>query len=103
MPILYTTQPDLEPIEFTHFDCWEEAMEENNWTLPQLHLDIIHSWEESLGITLLYAEEENAGHDGHLYGDTIWDVVCFRVLQGGYSVYSGDNFIEIYDYEGEEE
>lgn len=97
MPILYTMQPDLEPIEFTHFDCWEEAMEENNWEHIDLYLDIIQSWEKSLGITLLYSDEEP-----HLYGDSIWDVVCFRVLQGGYSVYSGDNFIEIYNHEGEE-
>lgn len=96
MPILYTTQPDLDPIEYTHFDCWDEAMEENNWTLTELHRDIIQSWEKSLGLTLFEGCENP-------YSASVWDAVCFKVLQGGYSVYSGDNFIEIYDYEGEEE
>ena len=92
MPTLYETQPDLEPIEYTHFDCWAESMEENSLTPLELYLDIIHAWENSLGCNLLYDDEEP-----QLYGDNLWDVVCFRVLQAGYSVYSGDNFIEIYE------
>lgn len=92
MNILYDTQPeDLEPIEFTHYDCWDEAMEENNWTLFELYMDIIRSWEKSLGVTLIFEDEEP-----QLYGDSIWDLVVFRVLQGGYDVYVGTAFIEIY-------
>jgi hypothetical protein len=91
MATLYATQPDLEPIEYTHFDCWDEVMEENNWTHFELYMDIIRSWEKSLGVTLIFEDEEP-----QLYGDSIWDLVVFRVLQGGYDVYVGTAFIEIY-------
>lgn len=76
MSIYYNAQPDREPVEFTHFDCWDDdtTMEE-----------IVMSWEASLGITLPT--------------DT-WDSVIMTLLRHGYDVYEGDEFIEI--YEGEE-
>jgi hypothetical protein len=75
MSIYHNTQPDLEPIEFTHFDCWDDdtTMEE-----------IVMSWEASLGITLPT--------------DT-WDAVIMTLLRHGYDVYEGDEFIEIYQSE----
>lgn len=74
MGILYTTRPDdLEPIEFTHFDCWEEdtTMEE-----------ILESWESSLGITL---------------PKDSWDSAIMQLLRKGYDVYEGEEFIEIFE------
>lgn len=74
MGILYTTRPDdLEPVEFTHFDCWEEdtTMEE-----------ILESWESSLGITL---------------PKDSWDSAIMQLLRKGYDVYEGEEFIEIFE------
>lgn len=71
---LYTVQPDdLEPIEFTHFDCWDDDDTMEN---------IIHSWEASLGITL---------------PNDSWDSVIMQLLRKGYDVYEGDSFIEIFE------
>lgn len=66
---------DIEPVEFTHFDCWDDdtTMEE-----------IIHSWEASLGITLPVDS---------------WDSVIMSLLRNGYDVYEGDEFIEIFETE----
>ena len=78
MSILYTIRPDdLEPIEFTHFDCWDDSttMEE-----------IVHSWESTLGITLPVDS---------------WDAVIMQLLRKGYDVYEGDEFIEIFESEEE--
>jgi hypothetical protein len=71
---LYTVEPDdLEPIEYTHFDCWEDG---DTW------FDISRAWEKSLGIAL-----SNESIDS-----TIMDL-----LRNGYDVYEGDEFIEIYE------
>ena len=79
MSTYFICQPeDIEPVEFTHFDCWDDdtTMEE-----------IIHSWEASLGITLPVDS---------------WDSVIMALLRNGYSVYEGDEFIEIYELEENE-
>lgn len=74
MGMLYTIQPDdLEPIEYTHFDCWEDG---DTW------FDISRAWEKNLGIAL-----SNESIDS-----TIMDL-----LRNGYDVYQGDEFIEIYE------
>ena len=78
MSIYHLTQPDdIEPVEFTHFDCWADdtTMEE-----------IVHSWEASLGITLPVDS---------------WDSVIVSLLRNGLDVYEGDEFIEIYLTQGE--
>lgn len=80
MSIYFTIRPDdLEPIEYTHFDCWEETDTDET---------IIQSWEASLGVTL--------PHDS-------WDSVIVQLLRKGYSVYEGDGFIEIFDLDEEGE
>jgi hypothetical protein len=74
MGMLYTIRPDdLEPVEFTHFDCWED-----NTTMEE----IIQSWEASLGINLPVDS---------------WDNVIMQLLRQGYDVYEGDEFIEIFE------
>jgi hypothetical protein len=79
MGILYTTQPeDIEPVEYTHFDCWED-----DTTME----DVIHAWEASLGVTLPVDS---------------WDSVIVQLLRLGYDVYEGDEFIEVYYVQGEE-
>ncbi len=76
---LYAVRPDdLEPVEFTHFDCWEDdtTMEE-----------ILESWEALLGITL---------------PKDSWDSAIMQLLRQGYDVYEGDEFIEIFLVQGDE-
>jgi hypothetical protein len=80
MGILYTIQPeDKEPIEFTHFDCWEEG---ETWE------GIAKAWNTTLGGFL--SEVDNS------------DVIIMQLLRRGYDVYEGDNFVEVYEGEGEE-
>jgi hypothetical protein len=80
MGILYTIQPeDKEPIEFTHFDCWEEG---ETWE------SIAKAWNTTLG--------------GFLFEVDNSDVIIMQLLRRGYDVYEGDNFVEVYEGEGEE-
>ena len=73
MGMLYTIQPeDREPVEFTHFDCWEDDETESDITL---------AWSSTLGFTL---------------PDRIEDAIL-SLLRKGYDVYEGDSFIEIYE------
>ena len=78
MGILYNIQPDIEPVEYTHFDCWQDS---TTWA------EIARAWSASLGITL---PEENEP-----------DLIILDLLRKGFDVYEGDNFIEIYDLQGE--
>lgn len=74
MSTYFICQPeDIEPVEFTHFDCWDDdaTMEE-----------IVSSWSKNLGIEL---------------PTDSWDSVIMTLLRNGYSVYEGDEFIEIYE------
>ena len=74
MSIYYTAQPeDREPIEFTHFDCWED---DETWT------EVLDAWEKTLGIKLPRESESD---------------LIVALLQRGYDVYWGDSFIEIYE------
>lgn len=76
---LYTIQPDdLDPIEFTHFDCWEDG---DTW------YDIVREWEKNLGVGL---------------SKDSMDATIMDLLRNGYDVYQGDEFIEIYLVQGEE-
>lgn len=78
MGTLFTIQPeDREPIEFTHFDCWEDG---TTWT------EIARAWGASLGITLAEGNQD----------ETILDL-----LRRGYDVYEGDEFIEVFESEEE--
>ena len=78
MGILYTIQPDdIEPVEFTHFDCWEDA---TTWG------EIARSWSATLGITL---PEDSQ------------DATILELLRRGFDVYEGDEFIEVYNLQGE--
>jgi hypothetical protein len=79
MGILYTIQPDdLEPVEFTHFDCWDES---TTWA------GIARAWGATLGVTL---PEEDAP-----------DLIILELLRKGFDVYEGDEFIEVYDLQGD--
>lgn len=73
---LYRIQPeDLEPVEFTHFDCWEDT---TTWA------EIARSWSATLGITLAEGNQD----------ETILDL-----LRHGFNVYEGEEFIEVYEGE----
>ena len=76
MPNLYSIQPeDREPIEFTHFDCWEEG---ETWE------GIARAWSATLGVALAEGNQD----------ETILDL-----LRKGFDVYEGDEFIEVYESE----
>lgn len=76
---LYTIQPDdLEPIEYTHFDCWNDG---DTW------YDIVREWEKNLGVGL---------------SKDSMDATIMDLLRNGYDVYEGDEFIEIYLVQGED-
>lgn len=74
MGILYEIQPDdLEPVEFTHFDCWDDA---TTWG------EIARSWGATLGITL----PEDSQY-----------ATILELLRRGFDVYEGNDFIEVYE------
>lgn len=74
MGILYTIQPeDREPIDFTHFDCWED---DDTWE------SVAEAWSRTLKVKL---PTDNA------------DSTIMAILKSGFDVYEGDQFIEIYE------
>lgn len=78
MSIYYTIEPaDREPVEFTHFDCWDES---TTWA------EISRAWSASLGITL---PEDDI------------DMIILDLLRKGFDVYESDTRVEIYESEEE--
>jgi len=99
MAIAYDIQPDdLEPVEYTHFDCWFEDEDEDvtPQRLSDLANDILDGWEDTLGIKIdregLDFSDEDRAYDSFC-------VVTDDIVRAGYSVYKGDTFIEIYSKE----
>jgi len=75
MGTLYTIQPeDREPVEFTHFDCWDDT---ETWA------SIARSWGATLGTTLPEEDEP--------------DLIILDLLRKGFDVFEGSDFIEIYE------
>jgi hypothetical protein len=94
MATLYDIQPELEPIEWTHYDCW--FIDESQITtkkLNQVANEILNNWEKTLGITFV--------RDGMDFSSwtavyDLFDDIVDQVIKAGYSVYKGSDFIEIY-------
>jgi len=99
MAQLLNIQPDdLEPIEFTHFDSWfededEEEEEENASKLNLCANQILNNWEQTLG--LKFARDGMDFNCWEAVQDLFSDIVD-QIVLNGYSVYQGDEFIEIY-------
>ena len=91
----YEIQPQIEPIEFTHFDTWFTDEEYNNSTnIEDMHfkkaIEILEAWEQTLNIKLPRPNFEKEGlEDG-------FELVIDSLIEQGFSVYSSDSFIEIY-------
>jgi hypothetical protein len=92
MATLYDIQPDFEPIEFTHFDTWfcDEKEDGTQEQYAALANEVLATWEQTLNIKL---PRPNFAKDGLSLG---FEVVCEAIVEAGYSVYNGDEFIEIY-------
>jgi hypothetical protein len=79
MSIYYTIEPaDREPIEYTHFDCWDDT---TTWG------EISRAWSATLGITLPEEDEP--------------DLIILELLRRGFDVYESDTRVEIYESEEE--
>jgi hypothetical protein len=95
--LLFTQPDDLEPIEFTHFDTWFDNDDEVEPVLMnQRANDILDGWEKTLGVKF--------ERDGMDFSD--WDAVndlfsdvCNQIVEAGFSVYLGGEFIEVYSRE----
>jgi hypothetical protein len=98
MATLYDIQPDdLEPIEFTHFECWFDDEDGEDVTPQQLSdqaNDILDLWEETLGVKF-----DREGLDFSTWQGVLisFDTIAAQVVEAGYDVYvSDEGFIEIY-------
>ena len=98
MPVLYTEQPDdLEPIEYTHFDCWFEDEDGKDVTPQQLSdkaNDILDGWENTLSIKI-----DREGLDFSTWQGVFisFDTIAEQVVEAGYDAYvSNEGYIEIY-------
>ena len=81
MSIYYTIEPaDREPIEYTHFDCWDDT---TTW------VDIARAWNITLG--------------GFLFEVDNSDVIIMQLLRHGFDVYESDTRVEIYESEADDE
>ena len=105
MSKLYSIQPDREPIEFTHFDQWKSFNGRPDF-LPREFKDVVDTWGATLECKYLdaYVDDLFEGSYEQALGtlgfDNMMGLVILNIMSAGYDVYSGDNFIEI--YEGDE-
>ena len=96
MAILYDIQPDIEPIEWTHFDSWfddEESKNEEIYTDEEFFtraVEIIDTWAVNLSISI------KVPNFNHVNLDDGFDLVIMQLLEHGFNVYKGSDFIEIY-------
>jgi hypothetical protein len=95
MATFYEIQPDFEPIEYTHFDQWfcDEDEDGTQEQYAAVAYEVLEAWEKSLGIELPTPDFLKDGLD------MAFQVVCEAIVEAGYSVYYGDEFIEIYNEE----
>ena len=94
MAILYDIQPDIEPIEWTHFDCWfEEDETHTDKECFTRAIEIIDTWVVNLSISI------NVPNFNHVDLDDGFDLVIMQLLEHGFNVYKGSDFIEIYEGE----
>jgi len=101
MATLLDTQPDdLEPVEYTHFDCWFEDCEDATpQELSDRANDILDRWEQTLGIKL-----NRDGMDFNCWVAVLdlFDGIVEQIVGAGYDVYvSNEGWIEVYDKEDE--
>lgn len=114
---IYSEQPGgLEVVDCTHFDCWFlDSAEAAEYTDPQTEglerfdkasleakvhvlINVLSSWEARAGRCLLDMD----GFDGtlELVSAVGWDntikLIVYGLVEAGFGVYVGDNFIEIY-------
>jgi len=106
---LLDIQPEVNPIEYTHFDSWFEYeegddedghyMDAEDATPQQLSdqaNDVLDSWEDTLSIKI-----DREGLDFSTW-DAVYesfDTVAEQIAEAGYDVYVSDDqlFIEIYN------
>jgi len=91
----YEIQPNIEPIEYTHFDTWFSDDEYNNSSniendYSKKANEILEAWEQNLNIKLPRPNFEKEGIENG------FDLIIDSLIEQGFSVYSGDEFIEIY-------
>jgi hypothetical protein len=102
MSTLYDKQPeDLEPIEYTHFDCWFEDTTINptratSEELTHASNKVLDAWENTLKITL---NRDNLDFSTWENVYNAFDNIVEQVLKNGYNVYNSEDngFIEIYE------
>jgi len=106
------TQPDADPIQFTHYDCWflpegddyslaylEDALANHPEVVAAECEDVFGSWSRTLGLDV------PPGHYADLFMQTGggWPGVeacerdaTARASAAGFRVFEGDEFVEIY-------
>lgn len=92
---MLSCESDREPVDFTHFDQWEAP--ESIDSLER----VLSSWENSLGCELVSLDGFGSFECmvSAVGFDNTFSLILFNILNEGYDVYSGDNFIEIYSNE----
>ena len=64
MATLYEIQPELEPIEWTHFDCWfDDDKPHTDKEFFTLACQIIDTWAVNLSITINVPNFKKVGLD----------------------------------------
>ena len=105
MATLLDTQPDdLEPVEYTHFDCWFEDEDEDGEGITPQQLsdrtnDVLDAWEATLGLKF-----DREGLDFSTWQGVLvsFDTIVAQVVEAGYDVYvSDEGWVEVYGKEDE--
>lgn len=100
---LLDIQPDADPIEYTHFDCWlnNPGLCDAKQYGDELE-EILVSWEDSLSLSFghIYEAFLSVKHAVMSMGfDNFMGAVVLHAMRAGYFVYEGDGFIEFYKQE----
>lgn len=98
---LLDVQSDREPIDYTHFDCWDVHPydeDANTEAVSKQFVKILKVWSKTVGVTLWDARGFGSFYE-LLFAcgfENVLNLVVMDILRAGFDVYMGDEFVEIY-------
>jgi hypothetical protein len=100
---LHAIQPDdNEPLDFTHFDTYESEYGDTQGYNREAATVLDH-WQKNLGVSFPLQYWGTTEQAVTVLGEAVWDVAIVALLEAGFDVFRGTDFIEIYPADTEVE
>lgn len=106
---LLPMQPDGDPFEYTHYDCWDVYPFDEEADSPLVAREmqsVIACWNDTLDAQIdAFVFDDFDGYEVAIWAmgfDGVMDRIITNILRAGFDVYEGDGFIEIYKGDDDE-